>query len=195
MNPPDEVFLKRAAECEHMAELTRDPESKFTWRRMAERWHRCAKVAASASLAAAHHSSEPSRHRKPAPVGHIGSGSEQRPGLNLAALSYPIQRPTKTPPGLVRAAVTGFTDPGGGLGGSAHIQGSALATFSTAHTFDHNAFQTESPTERPLPAHQRTERGQKSSCEKAPWGGNQTDRRAFWARVGGIPITPTAGRA
>jgi hypothetical protein len=131
----------------------------------------------------------------PPPVGHIGSGSEQRPGLNLAALSYPIQRPTKTPPGLVRAAVTGFTDPGGGLGGSAHIQGSALATFSTAHTFDHNAFQTESPTERPLPAHQRTERGQKSSCEKAPWGGNQTDRRAFWARVGGIPITPTAGRA
>jgi hypothetical protein len=67
MNPPDEVFLKRAAECEHMAELTRDPESKFTWRRMAERWHRCAKVAASASLAAAHHSSEPNRHRKPAP--------------------------------------------------------------------------------------------------------------------------------
>jgi hypothetical protein len=66
MNPPDEVFLKRAAECERMAELTRDPQSRFTWRRMAERWHRCAKVAANASSAAAHHGSEQNRHGKPA---------------------------------------------------------------------------------------------------------------------------------
>ena len=29
MQAPDRVFLKRAAECERMAELTRDPESKL----------------------------------------------------------------------------------------------------------------------------------------------------------------------
>ena len=67
MNPPDEAFLKRAAECELMAKFTRDPESKFTWTRMAGRWHRCATVAASASSLAAHHNSEPNKHRKPAP--------------------------------------------------------------------------------------------------------------------------------
>lgn len=61
---PTEEFLKRAAECERMAEFTREPGSKATWRRMAERWHRCAEVA-SASLATAHHGSN--RHRKPAP--------------------------------------------------------------------------------------------------------------------------------
>jgi hypothetical protein len=67
MHPPDEVFLNRAAECERIAESTRDSGSKASWRRMAERWHRCAEVATSASLAAAHHGSEPNRHRKPAP--------------------------------------------------------------------------------------------------------------------------------
>jgi hypothetical protein len=36
MQAPDRIFLKRAAECERMAELTRDPESKFVWRRMAD---------------------------------------------------------------------------------------------------------------------------------------------------------------
>ena len=66
MHPPEE-FLNRAAECERMAASTRDPESKVTWRRLAERWHRCAEVATSASLAAAHHGSEPNRHRKSAP--------------------------------------------------------------------------------------------------------------------------------
>jgi hypothetical protein len=64
MHPP-EVLLKRAAECERMAESTRDPGSKAAWRRMAERWHLCAEVAMSASLAAAHHGRN--RHRKPAP--------------------------------------------------------------------------------------------------------------------------------
>ena len=62
MHPP-EVFLERAAECKRMAEFTRDHQSKATWRRMAERWHRCAEVATSASLAAAHHGSN--RHRNP----------------------------------------------------------------------------------------------------------------------------------
>ena len=65
-----EEFLKRAAECERMVKSIRDAESKDAWRRMAERWHRCAKVATSASLAAAamtaaHHGSH--RHRKPDP--------------------------------------------------------------------------------------------------------------------------------
>jgi hypothetical protein len=65
MNPPDEVFLERAAECERMAKFTRDPASKFTWRRMAERWHRCARVVASASSLAEDQGREPNRHRKP----------------------------------------------------------------------------------------------------------------------------------
>ena len=41
MNPPDE-FRKHAADCMQMAKLSRDPESKVTWNRMAERWHQCA---------------------------------------------------------------------------------------------------------------------------------------------------------
>ena len=65
MHPP-EVFLERAAECERMAKFTRDPGSKATWTRMAERWHLCANVAAS-DLAAAHHGNETNRQRKPAP--------------------------------------------------------------------------------------------------------------------------------
>jgi len=76
MDQPDE-FLKRAAECERMIKSSRDPQSKDAWRRMAERWHRCAKVATSANLAAAvaaaHHGSN--RHRKPDPVGPVIRGS------------------------------------------------------------------------------------------------------------------------
>jgi len=64
MQAPDRVFLKRAAECERIAELTRDPESKFVWRRMADRWHRCAKVVASAGSEAAHRAAEPEGHRE-----------------------------------------------------------------------------------------------------------------------------------
>src|SRR3954469_18836330 len=48
-----EEFLKRAAECERMVKSVPDPQSKDAWRRMAERWHRCAQVATNASLAAA----------------------------------------------------------------------------------------------------------------------------------------------
>jgi hypothetical protein len=54
MNPPDE-FLKHATDCEQMAKFTRDPESKATWNRMAERWRRCAEHFTSQSLAARHH--------------------------------------------------------------------------------------------------------------------------------------------
>jgi hypothetical protein len=64
MNPPDE-FLKHAAQCEQMAKFTRDTESKATWKRMAERWRRCAERFTSQSLAAHHH--VPQQHRKPAP--------------------------------------------------------------------------------------------------------------------------------
>jgi hypothetical protein len=67
MNPPDEVFLERAAECERVAKFTRDPASKFTWTRMAARWQRCAKVAATASSLADEHRREPDMHRKPRP--------------------------------------------------------------------------------------------------------------------------------
>jgi hypothetical protein len=53
MNPSDE-FLKHAADCEQMAKFARDPESKATWNRMAERWRRCAEKFTTESLAARH---------------------------------------------------------------------------------------------------------------------------------------------
>jgi hypothetical protein len=56
-----EVFMSRIAECERMAKLARDPDSKATWNQMAERWHRCAELEVSASLAAAPRGN---RHRK-----------------------------------------------------------------------------------------------------------------------------------
>jgi hypothetical protein len=37
-------LLKHAVECEETARFTRDLESKAMWRRMAERWRRCAEV-------------------------------------------------------------------------------------------------------------------------------------------------------
>ena len=43
INPSDE-FLRHAADCQQMAKFTRDPASKATWRRMAERWLHCAEV-------------------------------------------------------------------------------------------------------------------------------------------------------
>ena len=49
---PNEQFLRHAAECEEMARFTHDLESKATWRRMAERWRRCAEVFARQSSAA-----------------------------------------------------------------------------------------------------------------------------------------------
>ena len=64
MNPPDE-FRKHAADCMQMAKLSRDPESKVTWNRMAERWHQSAERYVGQSLAARDRS--PNRHRKSAP--------------------------------------------------------------------------------------------------------------------------------
>jgi hypothetical protein len=42
---PREEFIRYAAECESMAHFSRDPENKKLWRRMAERWIRCAELA------------------------------------------------------------------------------------------------------------------------------------------------------
>jgi hypothetical protein len=42
MNPSEE-FLRHAADCQRMAKFTRDPQSRATWSRMAERWIHCAK--------------------------------------------------------------------------------------------------------------------------------------------------------
>jgi hypothetical protein len=52
MNPSEE-FLRHAADCQRMAKFTRDPASKQTWNRMAERWIRCAEVFKSQRAAAA----------------------------------------------------------------------------------------------------------------------------------------------
>jgi hypothetical protein len=41
INPTDE-FRRHAADCERMAKFTRDPQSKETWNRMAQRWAECA---------------------------------------------------------------------------------------------------------------------------------------------------------
>jgi ferric-dicitrate binding protein FerR (iron transport regulator) len=42
---PSEVFMEHATECECMAKFSRDPENKEVWRRMAQRWMRCAAFA------------------------------------------------------------------------------------------------------------------------------------------------------
>jgi hypothetical protein len=65
LHPPNEEFLKRASDCETMAKVTRDPESKTTWNRMAERWRRCADKFVSESQAAKNH--PPTRYRKAEP--------------------------------------------------------------------------------------------------------------------------------
>jgi len=51
MNPSEE-FLRHAADCQRMAKFTRDPASKQTWSRMAERWVHCAEVFKSQCAAA-----------------------------------------------------------------------------------------------------------------------------------------------
>jgi hypothetical protein len=38
-------FRKYAAECNSTAKVSKDPETKATWRRMEERWLLCAKLA------------------------------------------------------------------------------------------------------------------------------------------------------
>jgi hypothetical protein len=60
-----ELFLTRAAECEAMAKIAREADSRAVWARMAERWHRCAETETRASMAAMHR--ERTQHRRPAP--------------------------------------------------------------------------------------------------------------------------------
>jgi hypothetical protein len=55
---PSQQFLKFAADCESMAGLTPDPENEPVWRRLAERWARCAEWAERESLAAQRSPSE-----------------------------------------------------------------------------------------------------------------------------------------
>jgi hypothetical protein len=65
MHTPD-LFLIRAAECETMAKIAREPDSRAVWTRMAERWQRCAQVEANA-ISTAHRDGDANRHRKQAP--------------------------------------------------------------------------------------------------------------------------------
>jgi len=64
MNPSEE-FLRHAADCQRMAKFTRDPQSRATWSRMAERWLSCAERFNSEMLAAHRSPSKPHR-RQPA---------------------------------------------------------------------------------------------------------------------------------
>jgi len=65
MNPSEE-FLRHAADCQQMAKFTRDPASKATWSRMAERWLDCAERFKSQSEAIKR--TPPKRHRRPSNV-------------------------------------------------------------------------------------------------------------------------------
>jgi hypothetical protein len=38
-------FRKHAVDCNRMAKVSKDPETRGVWRRMAERWLLCAKLA------------------------------------------------------------------------------------------------------------------------------------------------------
>jgi hypothetical protein len=62
---PSEKFVTFAAECKLMAKFTQTPEDEAVWRRMADRWLRCAKLS-DREIAAAHHAHLAKRHRTPA---------------------------------------------------------------------------------------------------------------------------------
>jgi len=59
---PSEEFMRYAAQCEHTAGATRDPETKASWNRMAQRWLRCAELA-QVNEAAARSRARERRHR------------------------------------------------------------------------------------------------------------------------------------
>jgi hypothetical protein len=61
MNPSEE-FLRHAADCVQMAKFTRDPQSRATWQRMAQRWVSCAERFKNESLAA--QKAPPKRQRR-----------------------------------------------------------------------------------------------------------------------------------
>jgi hypothetical protein len=60
-----EIFRDRIAECERMAKFTHDPASGAIWKRMAERWKRCAEFETRMELETARQ--DKTRHRKPVP--------------------------------------------------------------------------------------------------------------------------------
>jgi hypothetical protein len=57
------ISQAHAADCQRMAKFTRDPASKATWNRMAERWQRCAETFNRQSAAA----KPVQRHRRGTP--------------------------------------------------------------------------------------------------------------------------------
>jgi hypothetical protein len=59
---PSEKFVTFAAECKLMAKFTHTPEDKAVWRRMAERWLRCAELS-ERETSAAHHAYLAKRQR------------------------------------------------------------------------------------------------------------------------------------
>ena len=63
INPSDE-FLRHAADCQQMAKFTRDPASKATWSRMADRWRHCAEVFESQQSAAQPSKRSAQSHRR-----------------------------------------------------------------------------------------------------------------------------------
>ena len=93
INPSDE-FLRHAADCQQMARFTRDPASKATWSRMAERWRHCAEVFPSQRPAA------PSRRRRAIPPTQrrlVKGGADRRSECGDQAdppRSFPPSRPT-----------------------------------------------------------------------------------------------------
>jgi hypothetical protein len=60
-----ERFLRFAAECELMAESTRDRENRTVWRRLAERWVRCAELV-ERQYSLTHGAGSMKAHQKPA---------------------------------------------------------------------------------------------------------------------------------
>jgi hypothetical protein len=91
-----------------MAKFTRDPQSKATWKRMAERWRRCAEKFTSESLAA--HQAMAAKRRQVSPlIGPITEAYSRRPrgGVvtadaaekgKVAGLTGGGGRPTMLPP-------------------------------------------------------------------------------------------------
>ena len=61
MNPPEE-FRKQADECRRMARLTRDHSDRAMWKRMADRWLVCARLAEDDIAIARSHVGERRRH-------------------------------------------------------------------------------------------------------------------------------------
>jgi hypothetical protein len=62
-------FRKHAANCEKMAKGPVDQESKIAWKRMAERWLLCAKLADDRISAARRHAQNQEKHRGTVTVG------------------------------------------------------------------------------------------------------------------------------